>query len=175
MHSRLTVGLVIVAVILAWSGFGLAPRPVAAALDCYGEPATIEVTGPGTYYGTGGRDVVAGDVGVGFPSATIYTFGGDDVVCVSNYAAVYAGSGRDVVFTSSGSCVWEIHGGSGDDYLGCAGTIWGDSGNDVIENWGGSSYGGAGNDRINDQFGLGYCDGGSGIDTVTCQTVVNAP
>ena len=161
--------------VLAWSGFGLAPRPALAALDCNGVPATIEVSGPGTYYGTGGPDVFAGYGNSGvYPAAIIYALAGDDVICVTDASAIYAGSGNDVV-RPFGICAWEIHGGSGNDYLGCAVKIWGDSGDDVIDFWGGEAYGGSGNDRINYQFGLGYCDGGSGVDTATCQTVVNVP
>jgi hypothetical protein len=173
MLWRRSVGLLVVAGTLACSVVGLAPRSAAAALFCHGAPATIEVSGAGTYYGTGGPDVFVG-AGGNTSGATIHALGGDDTICVGGASAIYAGSGDDLVFPFD--CAQEIHGGSGADLLACGDSIWGNSGDDtIIITLGGSAFGGSGNDSIVDQSGRGFCDGGSGADAAFCTTVVNVP
>ncbi|HEV2798774.1 MAG TPA: hypothetical protein VGV65_14260 [Nocardioides sp.] len=93
----------------------------AAGETCRGEAATIVGTGA-TVTGTEGRDVI-----VTGPAGTVDALGGDDLVCVtggaanSNFVTVDAGSGADLVDTSTlapGYYVTAVLGAGADTFAG---------------------------------------------------------
>ena len=93
----------------------------AAGETCRGEAATIVGTGP-SVTGTEGRDVI-----VTGPAGVVDALGGDDLVCVtggpgnSNFLSVDAGSGADLVDTSTlppGYYVTTVLGSGADTFAG---------------------------------------------------------
>jgi hypothetical protein len=174
MRTRSFVALLVV--------LGLAPllgaRPAAAQPPtCLGEPATIVADGPGGLFGTGGRDVVVANE---LNAQSIFTYGGDDLVCAGAGDVVLAGSGNDTVAAASASFIYgesghdvidarpgqTVVGGSGDDFLRCEGCVHlvGDAGSDVLEAL----------------ANVVVCDGGSGTDSLTaigqnCGTIKSIP
>src|SRR4051794_2812071 len=87
---RLLAGMVGIATVVAP---GMVPADARAAETCFGLPATITAPpGQARVVGTEGDDViVVKDV------ESVDALGGDDAVCVTGPASIYAGVGNDRV------------------------------------------------------------------------------
>jgi Ca2+-binding RTX toxin-like protein len=139
---------------------------------CRGEPA--QIINVAMWSGTDERDVVVADAAV---VDNIYTYGGDDLICIVNSGVrtdrviVDSGDGDDTVQTVGGSNV--IYSGRDDDIIYLNGSdenVWTESGNDDIWGLGVSNGlnadGGSGNDMVQGSLGNDWLYGGAGDDLI---------
>jgi len=86
------------------------PTPPPPPPTCFGFPATIVRTAPGTIYGTAGPDVIVGSSG----NDVIYGLGGDDKICgMGGNDVIHGGLGNDRL--SGGTGTDSLSGGAGLD------------------------------------------------------------
>jgi len=148
------------------------PTGTRAGGVCRGEPA--QLINVAMWSGTDERDVVVADAAV---VDHIYTYGGNDLICIVNsgrrtdQVIVDSGDGDDTVQTVGGSNV--IYSGRDDDIIYLNGSdenVWTESGNDDIWGLGVSSGlnadGGYGNHMVQGSPGDDWLYGGDGDDLI---------